>query len=282
MSLLAKRFLGAGVFCALVVGSAYLWGTQGLWVLGFALAVVGLVEFVQMLHKAFRAPWFWRGLFVLAGVVLLFWVSSSMEFKWVGIGSVLSLFMCLSLWSLGSLRTPPPKETSPQGSVQAETNLIALGLVGIILCGVFPACALALLALPKGLEWFCLLVFLCSAGDICAYTAGRIWGTSVAMHRVSPSKTWQGYLGAVLGIAVVGVLGAWWLELVWWQGAVLVLGAGLCSQTGDLFMSLIKRYAGVKDTGFLVFGHGGVLDRLDSLYMLAPYVYAVHIMCTDL
>ncbi len=109
--------------------------------------------------------------------------------------------------------------------------------------------------------------------DIGAYFTGRRWGRRKLAPAISPGKTWEGALGALLLVAAYGVAGAWWFTASPADGAVLlavVLVAGSVSIVGDLFESLLKRAAQRKDSGTLLPGHGGVLDRIDSLTAAMP------------
>jgi phosphatidate cytidylyltransferase len=102
------------------------------------------------------------------------------------------------------------------------------------------------------------------ATDICAYFAGRSIGGPKLAPRISPNKTWAGLIGGILGAALFGYLLAYWLEL----GAPFLYIGGLMAvlaQAGDLYESWVKRRAGVKDSGTILPGHGGALDRLDGL-----------------
>jgi phosphatidate cytidylyltransferase len=102
------------------------------------------------------------------------------------------------------------------------------------------------------------------ATDIFAYFAGRSIGGPKLAPRISPNKTWSGLLGGMAGAAVIGALAAWFFGI---GEPFLYLGApmGLIAQLGDLYESRVKRRLGVKDSGALIPGHGGVLDRLDGL-----------------
>lgn len=118
------------------------------------------------------------------------------------------------------------------------------------------------------------LLCLIWAVDISAYFAGRRFGTRRLASRVSPGKTWEGVAGGVVGAALVGMLAGAIGGLPGGAGVVFVL---LCIATvpvsvvGDLAESLFKRQAGLKDSGCLLPGHGGVLDRIDSLTAAAPF-----------
>lgn len=105
------------------------------------------------------------------------------------------------------------------------------------------------------------------ATDIFAYFAGRSIGGPKLAPKISPNKTWAGLVGGMAGAAVVGALAAWLFGISAQLPDFLWLGApmGLLAQLGDLYESRVKRRLGVKDSGTLLPGHGGVLDRLDGL-----------------
>ena len=120
-----------------------------------------------------------------------------------------------------------------------------------------------------------LLAFGCIwAADIGAYIFGKCFGRT-RLSDISPKKTVEGAIFGVLGSIVVAILGSWSLQ--WpgfpWPGSILGLLIGIASLLGDLTESLMKRDAGVKDSGQLIPGHGGILDRADSYVFTAPLVY---------
>jgi phosphatidate cytidylyltransferase len=114
------------------------------------------------------------------------------------------------------------------------------------------------------------------AGDMLAYFVGRSLGRIPMAPRLSPKKTWEGAMGNLLASLIVGVLFARWLQV---EAMTLLIVAGLgniAGQAGDLIESAYKRGAAVKDSGTIVPGHGGVLDRIDSLILAAPVVWAAY------
>ena len=112
--------------------------------------------------------------------------------------------------------------------------------------------------------------------DTAAYLCGRAWGRHKLAPGISPAKTWEGVAGAAVAVAVyyvtlIGAVPDWdWLRSFW--GPALFASVALMGVAGDLFESWIKRQAGVKDSGALLPGHGGVLDRIDSLASSLPFV----------
>ncbi|WOD40195.1 phosphatidate cytidylyltransferase [Nodosilinea sp. E11] len=129
-------------------------------------------------------------------------------------------------------------------------------------------------ALPYGLV-ITLLAFACIwASDIGAYTAGKMIGRT-PLSNISPKKTVEGAAFGMLGSTVVAIVGSYWLQWPFWlmTGAALGLMVGTSSLLGDLTESLMKRDAGVKDSGALIPGHGGILDRTDSYVFTGALVY---------
>lgn len=137
---------------------------------------------------------------------------------------------------------------------------------------------LELRGLPSGLGWALLAAFAVFACDTGAYFVGRAWGTHPLAPAVSPAKTWEGAVGGFVSALLIGLLACavWDLQdagILCWQ--VLVGGCivGLLAQLGDLAESMLKRSIGVKESGTLLPGHGGVLDRFDGFIFVGPAMY---------
>jgi phosphatidate cytidylyltransferase len=109
------------------------------------------------------------------------------------------------------------------------------------------------------------------SADIGAFFVGRGFGRTPLAPRVSPKKTWEGVAGGVLLAAVAGSVAAWLLELPLAFMLPAAVAMALISVVGDLGISVIKRRAGIKDSGMLLPGHGGVLDRFDSVTAALPF-----------
>ncbi len=129
--------------------------------------------------------------------------------------------------------------------------------------------------LERGRLWVLFTLVAVYFGDTLAFYVGRAWGKKKMAPHISPGKTVEGGLGAVAGSAA----GAFLSKLIFFPSLpllhVLILGAavGIVGQLGDLWESLLKRSARVKDSGALIPGHGGLLDRIDSVLFAAPLVY---------
>jgi phosphatidate cytidylyltransferase len=121
-----------------------------------------------------------------------------------------------------------------------------------------------------GPELLLFLILLVVAADVGAYFAGRSFGRNKLAPRVSPGKTWEGVLGGFVAAAVMAAVGVWWFKVDAPRFAALCIIVVVASIIGDLTESLFKRHAGLKDSGTLLPGHGGLLDRVDSITAAAP------------
>ena len=123
---------------------------------------------------------------------------------------------------------------------------------------------------PHGAQWLLYALCLVWAADIGAYAAGRSFGRTKLAPQVSPGKTWEGVFGGLVLAALVALGGSQWFAVPMLQFVPLCLGVVAFSIVGDLTESLLKRFAGLKDSGTLFPGHGGVMDRIDSLTSAMP------------
>ena len=119
------------------------------------------------------------------------------------------------------------------------------------------------------------ILFLIWANDSCAYLVGSRIGKHKMMPRISPGKTWEGIVGGIVGAAVVAVLlhnlfNLHFLNMTDW--IIIGIIASIAATFGDLVESMMKRSLGIKDTGTLMPGHGGILDRFDAFYFAVPFV----------
>lgn len=121
-----------------------------------------------------------------------------------------------------------------------------------------------------GPELLLFLILLVVAADVGAYFAGRSFGRNKLAPRVSPGKTWEGVLGGFAAAALMAAIGVWWFKVDAPRFAALCIIVVVASIIGDLTESLFKRHAGLKDSGTLLPGHGGLLDRVDSITAAAP------------
>ena len=174
----------------------------------------------------------------------------------VGIAALASI---LIFWPGGGLRT----------------RGVGLTLGAAAYPGALLAHAPLLHALEQGLEWVVLLLAVTFATDTAAYFVGRTAGQRPLAPAISPNKTWEGAIAGFVAAALAAFVAAWALGIDAGMPAVIALGAlmGIVGQAGDLFESKLKRIAGVKESGGLLPGHGGILDRLDSIVFNLALVY---------
>ena len=147
-------------------------------------------------------------------------------------------------------------------------NRVTAGIAGLFVLVPAWLALIRLHALGPLLMLFLLLLVV--AADVGAYFFGRRFGQNKLAPRVSPGKTWEGVLGGMLGAALVATVGVYGFAVPAAPFIALSLLVVLASIVGDLTESLFKRHAGVKDSGSLLPGHGGVLDRVDSVTAAAP------------
>lgn len=250
---LPVRVLMGAVMVAVACAAIYLGG----WWFRFLVlagAAVMLVEWADM-HRV-RRWWAYLGVLMLAGLVL---VIAEMLFPVAAEGGFVSASSVMPAW---------------KGFAAAAGLALLLGLISrrATLAGGFLYIAIpAFSLLVLGWAWFAILFWVMIvtwSTDIFAYFAGRSIGGPKLAPRISPNKTWAGLAGGVVGAELAGALTAYWLDL---GTPFLELGGlmALVAQAGDLYESWLKRRAGVKDSGTILPGHGGALDRLDGLLPVA-------------
>lgn len=131
--------------------------------------------------------------------------------------------------------------------------------------------------LESGIQWICLILGVVFSGDIAAYYVGSFWGKRKLCPAVSPGKTVEGALGGLVANLGIGFsIGSLLLPtLPVGKGSLFFISIGVAGQVGDLFESMLKRSAGIKDSGNLLPGHGGLLDRIDALLFAVPVAMAM-------
>jgi phosphatidate cytidylyltransferase len=125
----------------------------------------------------------------------------------------------------------------------------------------------------EGPQLLLFLLLLVVAADIGAYFSGRAFGKHKLAPKVSPGKTWEGVVGGLLAALLMAAVGVWWFDMSTVPFMILCLVVAIASVVGDLTESLFKRHAGLKDSGSILPGHGGVLDRVDSVTAAAPVFF---------
>ena len=203
-------------------------------------------------------------LVVAAGIFMLLWLAQGTAWvPWLlAAGVAWWLVACLWLRRFAYAAAP------------TRENLLLKLMAGAFV--IFPAW-IALVSihgrLPHGHWWTLLALLIVWAADIGAYTSGRLFGKRKLAPQISPGKTWAGAYGAMVAGVLVAEVGGWLLGV---RGttmlglAVLAAATVAISIVGDLLESLMKRHAQVKDSGSIFPGHGGLMDRLDSVFAALP------------
>lgn len=261
---LAQRVV-TGILLAVVGMGIIWWGVLPFAVLVSLFAVIGLQEFYRMGERKGLRPSKRMGLAVTLALIASALLGTEQITQHV------LLFGLVVSFSVLLLR--PHKRVSPF----LDSALTALGILYV---GWFFSFLIHLRKMPDGAALITLLVVATAFTDMGGYFIGRRFGRVKLYPRVSPKKTVEGALGgmltAMVACSVVGLsLGIGWVHCLVAASLAAVVG-----QMGDLFESSLKRDVGVKDSGTALQGHGGALDRFDSLAFAAPifYLYAVHFM----
>ncbi|WP_084799317.1 phosphatidate cytidylyltransferase [Gleimia coleocanis] len=145
----------------------------------------------------------------------------------------------------------------------------------LVYVGLLASFVVFILASPYKIPAVMLFIALAVANDLGGWAAGITFGKHPMAPKISPKKSWEGFAGSILASITVGVGGMVYLGASWWWGIILAILTTIAATTGDLVESLIKRDVGLKDMSNLLPGHGGLMDRMDSLLMVAPVVYLV-------
>jgi phosphatidate cytidylyltransferase len=223
-----------------------------------AVAALGALEFFSMKGLSTRHP---LTLFGLVGV-LLFILVAHVEESYTA--PLLTAVVALSLiWLL--FRSP----------VKGAATNWAWTLAGIIYIGWLMSHFIPLRELEGGREWVLFVVLATFATDTTAFFVGKMWGRHSLAMKVSSGKTREGAVGGFLGAIAASLILALLLGIAipYWQTVILGALIGIFAPLGDLAESMLKRSTGLKDSGTLIPGHGGLLDRLDSILFTVVVVY---------
>ncbi|MBA8884062.1 phosphatidate cytidylyltransferase [Dokdonella fugitiva] len=265
--MLKQRTLTALVLAPLAVAMILLLPTAGFALVIAAMSLQAMWEWTRLAGIASTAA---RAAFVVANVLLLYllWHARATPFAWYVVGAGVAWWLLSLLWLRHfSYAAAPTRENALLKLLAAELAVLPAWLAFIELHG----------SADHGRHWALLVVILVWAADTGAYFAGRRWGTTKLAPRISPNKTRAGAYGALVLAGAVALVGGWLLDER--DAALLALLAlalltVLASILGDLIESLLKRQANVKDSGTLFPGHGGLLDRVDSVFSAVPVFVA--------
>jgi phosphatidate cytidylyltransferase len=266
--LLRTRILSAIVLLPLVLSLAYLGGVPWLVVI-IAAGIIAWSEMTGLLRRDSHLVYPWLGFLFVPVLIASAYLPQAEPLLFAGArlgGSDILLFLLAGLIIVSLILALFDRGEHP-------TANWAMTVAGIAYLGLLLSTFVALRERPNGFWWVLLAFSLTWIIDAVAFFVGRAFGRHKWWPRLSPKKTWEGLIGgSVAGIIAAPVLGVWWLHLSPWWGVLLGVVAVVVAPLGDLSVSLFKRMAQAKDSGNLIPGHGGVLDRLDSLLFIFPVV----------
>ena len=178
-----------------------------------------------------------------------------------------TLLISVAGWIIIELVFTPKNELS-------KFTPLGFGLLGMVWIIWSLAHMTLIKELPDGTALLFFLLFVISFSDIFAYFGGKRFGKSMLAPTISPKKTWEGSFFGVVGGGIVGaVFGEITMSMFWLYGMLLAMVLAVVGQFGDLIESKIKRLCNVKDSGKILPGHGGILDRIDGHMLAAPVFY---------
>ncbi len=255
-----KRWLTAIVVLPLLIVLIRYGGEPAFAMLVVVVSLLGLWEYYVMVLPTGQDIFRWTGLvagFLLLSVLYIYGVqaaSAVIAILFIGISIVLLLRF---------------------GKGDSISDILARLIFGVIYIPFFLAHLILIRNQDNGIAWTFFALFVVFALDTGAYYVGTYAGRHKLYPAVSPKKTWEGAAGGLLGALFVGALfkTLFFTELAWLHLIVLTMCMGIFGGIGDLVESMIKRSMNIKDSGRLLPGHGGILDRIDALLFVAPIVY---------
>jgi phosphatidate cytidylyltransferase len=286
---LLQRFATALILGPGIIYAMWAYNPIGFYVIAFLALLVGLSEFSNIVlpkegHTIHRAA-----LYVLGGGISLIeflrlYLERSHEHAWLP-GSGVVIGLAVVLLSLVFLLVPVELTATPQR--------LSLASYGLVYCGLLFTYVAAVGLLRAGPAWVTILLTIAWFNDTGGYFAGRFLGGKIFSKKlyaeVSPKKTWEGFCGGLVGSFVATLAAKLWYFPLGYAYAgfgeatgpnltlvdclLLAIPGGAIGVAGDLAESMFKRAFDVKDSGSILPGHGGILDRVDALLFAAPYVY---------
>ena len=279
----ATRTITAAVFVAVLL-SCICYNFISFASLFFIVSIWGLYEFYQLAEKLGAKPYKWIGFITGAcmfgfGIVVntnlaLFYPVENL------FAVVMAIMFCVFIVGLFD-----QKPNTIINIAYTLTGLIYAVLPFIILTNItcidkaftfnHPEGSIYEHVAPYNFHYVLGIILLIWASDVCAYLVGSFIGKHKLYERISPGKTWEGSIGsAILTIGCSFIVAHWFPELALKHWIVISVLVCVFGTIGDLVESMLKRQAGVKDSGRIMPGHGGILDRFDSLLFVSPFIYA--------
>ncbi|MCS6583097.1 phosphatidate cytidylyltransferase [Curtobacterium citreum] len=256
-------------FAVVMLGTLLLWPPSFMVVAAFLLGV-GVYELTSAMRFAGRDVPRIPSVAVAIAIVPAAFVLGQVAALFTLLGGI----VLISVWRL--LEVAVARQKPPAGNVARDlTN----GLFVQAYISLLGACVVLLSAQPDGNLWVIGFILVVVAVDTGAYATGLNLGKHPMAPRISPKKTWEGFAGSVAASIVVGILVAvFMLGLPWWTGVLLGVLISGSATLGDLTESMIKRDLGIKDISSFLPGHGGLLDRIDSILPSAAVAYVLYLI----
>lgn len=254
--MLRTRAITAFIILPFVIWSVF---AGGWWFLALVslLALPAGWEFGRMMRAGHYAP---TTFFIVSLIALLLFDGFSPELGLFKPGVTILIVLAL-IWQLfRTASTAPPVDW-------------ALAVAGGLYIGLGAAHLIALRGMANGLSWVWLALLCTWGADTFAYLVGRAIGRHKFWPRYSPGKTWEGFAGGVGGGLLGGAIVAVFFDVAWVHALTVGLLVPIIAPLGDLAISMMKRHVGVKDTSHILPGHGGVLDRVDTLLVVSIFVF---------
>lgn len=262
----------SGAILAVVMLGAIAWSQWSFGLLLAALLAVGMTEFYSLAEEQGNKPQ--RVVGLVAGLVLFAlnfaFVSDDIEI----LGSARQAFACGMAFLL--LLLPAMFICELYRRRENPATNIGITFMGVVYVALpfSLMCYIPIIGSETWSPWVMLFyVFIIWANDVFAYLVGMSIGKHRLCERLSPKKSWEGFFGGIIGAVAMGLVAAYVQDGNYWVWAGLALVAAVTGVLGDLVESMFKRAAGVKDSGTLIPGHGGVLDRFDAMLLSAPFVF---------
>ena len=264
--------VASGLGVAAVAIAAILLGPPFLTLLGLVGGAIALYEVYRLTPPGVDRMPLVLGLLAVAVLLLAAEAASGTSDYLIASGAALAAWvLAATLWFIAAYEGERP------------VAAFLLLLLGPVYAGFLLGHGLAIYDLSPAIEgadsvgrnWLLFILAGTSASDTGAYAVGRLIGRHRMTPTLSPNKTWEGAAGGlVASVAAMLAVGAWLdVGVVFWQYAVVAVAVAVVAQAGDLFESFLKRRADTKDSGSIMPGHGGLLDRIDSILFALPAVY---------
>lgn len=264
MQNLTSRVFSAVVALIVLFCAIYFWQATGVYVIGLFVVLRGSFEMARMLFSD-RYPKYSKTFFITLSFISFLIITNPLFKSLSGLILILIFLITICYGILWHKRFASPDEVM---------TFVMKSVMGLIYCCYLPATLIWITQTNNGMEWFFCLLAVVFAGDNGAYLFGVTFGKTKIAPLLSPQKSLQGSIGGLI-FSLATALGFSLLltNTPLWVFIICGLFGGALGQIGDFFESLIKRTAGVKDSGSIMPGHGGILDRMDGVFLAAPLFY---------